>query len=95
MNKIFNKDVDRFYFCTTSQKKVAIISYEYRDEFGLHNITTKVPYELGEFQTIDEKYLPSEYIFISLDVVDIGIKAPFPMVIRIKRLKSERGKNNE
>lgn len=94
MSKIFNKDVDRFYFCTTSQKKVAIISYEYRDEFGLHNITTKVPYESIESQSMDEEYLPSEYIFISSDVIYIGIKAPFSTVIRIKRLKPER-KNGE
>jgi hypothetical protein len=89
MSKIFK--VDRFYnFFIDPSKKIAIISYEYVDKFGRHNITMKGPCKMVEFQSMNEEYLSSEYIYISSDVVDIGTKAPFPMIIRINRLKSER-----
>jgi hypothetical protein len=88
--------VDRFYnFFTDPLKKIAIISYEYIDKFGLHNITIKVPCELIEIQSMSKECLLSEYIYISSDIVDIGIKIPFPAIVRINRAKSKGGKNNE
>lgn len=74
-------------------KKIAIISFEYKDEIGLHNMTIKVPCELIEFQSMNEECIPSEYIYISSNAVDICTKMPFSMVIRINRPK--RGKDNE
>ena len=91
MNKIFN--VDRFYnLFMNSPKKIVIISFEYEDEIGLHNMTIKIPCELIEFQAINEECMPSEYIYISSNAVDICTKTPFPMIIRINKPKVKKRK---
>jgi hypothetical protein len=60
-----------------------------------HILYGKKPCELIEIQSMSKECLLSEYIYISSDIVDIGIKIPFPAIVRINRAKSKGGKNNE
>ena len=86
MDKLIHVDV--FYNLFThwfNGEKIAIISYRYKDEFGLHDITTRVPCKMIEFQSVYHECLIDEHILISPDKIDIGTKTPFPMVVRISR----------